>query len=31
VAQDELQETANMNGRDLRDHVDEGDWLKIVR
>jgi predicted Zn-dependent protease len=31
VAQDELQEIANMNGRDLRDRVDKGDWIKVVR
>jgi len=31
VAEDELQETANMNGRALQDSVDKGNWLKIVR
>lgn len=31
VAQDELQELANMNGRDLRGRVDKGEWTKVVR
>lgn len=31
VANDELQEMANLNGLGLTDHIDEGDWLKIVR
>ena len=31
VADDELQEMANLNGLRLVDHIDEGDWLKIVR
>jgi predicted Zn-dependent protease len=31
VAQDELQETANLNGRALDDPIAKGDLLKIVR
>ena len=31
VTEEEWQETSFMNGRDLQDHVAEGDWLKVVR
>jgi predicted Zn-dependent protease len=31
VLEEELQEMANMNGRNLQDPVANGDWLKIVR
>ena len=31
VPEDELHETANLNGRVMEESVDEGEWLKIVR
>ena len=31
VAEDEVQEIANLNGRNLQDQVEQEDWLKIVR
>jgi predicted Zn-dependent protease len=31
VAEDDVQEIANLNGRDLQDPVEQEDWLKIVR